>query len=525
MNTFNEFELNRIKKFYQDELASRLQRSKSTRLSGQQAAIDNLEDFSDDANSPIVMRRPNQERNNQNHKFDQQRASLSRPDSGPFVDLNRYQHAFLFKSAGALAASGSGFYQKSARSGRRLIRFGRALFDFQAKNEREISLRRGDLVELLELIDHSWARVEDCQSGLHGLVPLNYIDYSVGCAVAKRDVNSAAAAASSSSSSAPLKGQLLPMSKGEPITLLRRLRGHWYEASNTRQAMGLVWSNDLEIIKQPVLGDHQPSSSSLRSTGLARTGGGGIAGDAGRPSSGFSDDEFTDDDDDDDSKRDWDWSTRRQVRSGDLGGTADFDNDGEDEMFIVADGQQQRIALARKRARSHSGTLRGPTSSSSAKCCQATNQGQQVTAEGPDLLNEQAGGYCERYHSCNRANTISAAHLYALATGANCQCCPHQMPAATNLPRRSSSSPYISNMTTNSQQQQQLVAELPKKEGQARLYRARYPYKPRQKDELELVPGDVLMVVHQCDDGWFIGTSYSTKEMGTFPGNFVELIS
>ncbi|XP_015794645.1 sorbin and SH3 domain-containing protein 1 isoform X4 [Tetranychus urticae] len=56
----------------------------------------------------------------------------------------------------------------------------------------------------------------------------------------------------------------------------------------------------------------------------------------------------------------------------------------------------------------------------------------------------------------------------------------------------------------------------------SKLYRVIYPYKPRQVDELELFPGDLLAVSMHCDDGWFVGYSALTGNYGTFPGNYVE---
>ncbi len=55
-------------------------------------------------------------------------------------------------------------------------------------------------------------------------------------------------------------------------------------------------------------------------------------------------------------------------------------------------------------------------------------------------------------------------------------------------------------------------------------YRALYNYKPRNEDELELTEGDVVEVMEQCEDGWFVGLSTATNEFGTFPGNYVELV-
>jgi len=53
------------------------------------------------------------------------------------------------------------------------------------------------------------------------------------------------------------------------------------------------------------------------------------------------------------------------------------------------------------------------------------------------------------------------------------------------------------------------------------LYIAQYSYQPLNDDELELQRGDIVEVIEQCDDGWFVGTSQRTEQFGTFPGNYV----
>lgn len=448
MNTFNEFELNRIKKFYSDELTNRLlQRSKSSRRltgarpssgaavapsiggrSSSSVSSSSSISLSPPAVAPTTGRPDSRQSAGLARSSDRLHGSASpgAAAAAAGVDLKRYQRAFLTKRAPAATATSVGAAGSNLQQLRKSVaRFGRTLFDFQAKNERELSLKRGDLVEMLELIDHNWARVEDCQSGLQGLVPLSYIDYSVGCAVARRDVSGQQQV----SRSCPQEAPLLPMSKGEPITLIRRLSGHWYEASNTRQANGLVWSNDLDIIKQPVL--VQSSSS--------------------QP--------LTDDQDED------------------------------EEMLILETGERVLASGRQMRA-----------------------QPRRAKSTQPDHRACQCG-------ACLGSSPIGASHQQK--PDANYCCQPRDSAFRTlqncptgqlRQPRRSSSSPYISS-SANLQQQ------LP------RLCRAKFAYKPRQKDELELIVGDILMVVHQCDDGWFIGTSYSSKETGTFPGNFVEPIS
>uniref|UniRef100_A0A8D0HEK1 Sorbin and SH3 domain containing 1 n=1 Tax=Sphenodon punctatus TaxID=8508 RepID=A0A8D0HEK1_SPHPU len=57
------------------------------------------------------------------------------------------------------------------------------------------------------------------------------------------------------------------------------------------------------------------------------------------------------------------------------------------------------------------------------------------------------------------------------------------------------------------------------------IYQALYSYVPQNDDELELRDGDIVDVMEKCDDGWFVGTSRRTRQFGTFPGNYVKLMS
>lgn len=42
------------------------------------------------------------------------------------------------------------------------------------------------------------------------------------------------------------------------------------------------------------------------------------------------------------------------------------------------------------------------------------------------------------------------------------------------------------------------------------MYRVLYSYIPRQSDELELIPSDLISVSLECGDGWFVGRSTLT---------------
>lgn len=55
-------------------------------------------------------------------------------------------------------------------------------------------------------------------------------------------------------------------------------------------------------------------------------------------------------------------------------------------------------------------------------------------------------------------------------------------------------------------------------------YRAVFNYRPVNSDELELREGDLIYVLEQCDDGWFVGTNTRNGFFGTFPGNYVRRV-
>ncbi|KAL7051993.1 hypothetical protein ACKWTF_004717 [Chironomus riparius] len=55
-------------------------------------------------------------------------------------------------------------------------------------------------------------------------------------------------------------------------------------------------------------------------------------------------------------------------------------------------------------------------------------------------------------------------------------------------------------------------------------YRAVYNYRPVNSDELELREGDLVYVLEQCDDGWYVGTNSRTGFFGTFPGNYTKRV-
>lgn len=549
MNTFNEFELNAIKKFYTEEIEQRrLERSKSAKL----------RPMSSDPNNTWQHHRSHQSSRPQSKSADrvashsagtqQFRFFSSSPTGahrtwlesghvleGPAVDLKRYERALSSKRSGKQSAKAT---CKGVAG-----KFARVLFNFQARNETELSLRRGDLVELLDELDQ-WAMAEDCQSGLQGLVPLSYLDSTIGCALARRDVASARAHVPQVLPESRAH-ELLPMSKGEPIALIRRLSGHWYEASNMRHSFGLVWSADVDVLSQPMLDSEATKTGRSKSqSSVGRATGDWPVTSARAQSSvccgrvrarNYVADEFNSSDNDEDDDRDDVNDNDDHIGNVDSFGTvvqvseSDVACDDEEEILILESGE--RVL----RSRTHQHRLKSQPS------------------KRPPLKQQQ--------DQCSASRALQ---------DRTCSCKHRQLPVSARepsqtqqrqVPRRSSSSPYICSALLSSDVDQQAdviktnasvgigVGELnhgadsdaaedvgrkrceshhrtshEPGEPLPRLCRARFPYKPQQKDELELVAGDILVVVHECDDGWLIGNSCTSKRMGTFPGNFVEPI-
>lgn len=53
-----------------------------------------------------------------------------------------------------------------------------------------------------------------------------------------------------------------------------------------------------------------------------------------------------------------------------------------------------------------------------------------------------------------------------------------------------------------------------------RWCRVTFPYAPTKEDELELCVGDLVQIMEEIEDGWWLGKK--NKQLGAFPSNFVE---
>ena len=88
------------------------------------------------------------------------RSSHQSPIPDSIVHLNRYEKNYREKEGGEI----------------RKKLFAKVLRDFRAVRANEISVQKGDIVIIRKQIDYNWVEIEDCQSGLIGLVPRKYLD-------------------------------------------------------------------------------------------------------------------------------------------------------------------------------------------------------------------------------------------------------------------------------------------------------------------------------------------------------------
>jgi sorbin and SH3 domain-containing protein 1 len=52
-------------------------------------------------------------------------------------------------------------------------------------------------------------------------------------------------------------------------------------------------------------------------------------------------------------------------------------------------------------------------------------------------------------------------------------------------------------------------------------YKAVYNYNPQNRDELELREGDIVQVMEKCDDGWFVGKTFTQDLKGAICSSYI----
>lgn len=71
---------------------------------------------------------------------------------------------------------------------------------------------------------------------------------------------------------------------------------------------------------------------------------------------------------------------------------------------------------------------------------------------------------------------------------------------------------------------QALPEQAPVPSGKAVKAKVLYEYNATNEEEVDLAVGDVVVVEHQGDNGWWVGSNVRSGKLGLFPGGFVELL-
>ncbi|KAI5631403.1 variant SH3 domain-containing protein [Phthorimaea operculella] len=125
----------------------------------------------------------------------------------------------------------------------------RALYAFNGQTNRELSFRKGDLINVRRQIDANWYEGE--LHGRHGLFPYNYVE------ILKGDVASSPRKPSVVEGRARAKFDFtaqtsleLPLKKGELVTLTRRIDHNWWEGRRESRT-GIFPDSYVTVLQEP----------------------------------------------------------------------------------------------------------------------------------------------------------------------------------------------------------------------------------------------------------------------------------
>ena len=109
----------------------------------------------------------------------------------------------------------------------------RAVFSFQAQNNRELSFKKGDIIYIKKQVDSNW--YEGGRNAMLGIFPTTYVELIPQDAVAsqvsslpkkERSIDGAAKAKVNFTAQTQMEVSFL---KGESVVLTRRIDKNWFE--------------------------------------------------------------------------------------------------------------------------------------------------------------------------------------------------------------------------------------------------------------------------------------------------------
>lgn len=183
------------------------------------------------------------------------------------IPLNRYEEL----DNGMPVTPGSTL-NRSAGSGPTTYKMvGRALYNFQAQNYRELSFKKGDLVYIRRQVDDNWYEGE--RNAMIGIFPVTYVEIIPNESVGSLSRKSTLVRGSSAEPQAEGKGKAkfnfqaqtpmeLSLIKGEIVVLTRRVDQNWYEG-RIGSRKGIFPASYIDVLLEP--GEPRGSSKIITS--------------------------------------------------------------------------------------------------------------------------------------------------------------------------------------------------------------------------------------------------------------------
>jgi len=137
----------------------------------------------------------------------------------------------------------------------------RAIFSFQAQNNRELSFKKGDVIYIKKQVDSNWYEGE--RNAMLGIFPTTYVEIIPQDAVAsqvstlskkERNMDGAAKAKFNFTAQTPMEVSFL---KGESVVLTRRIDKNWFEG-RVGSRKGILPVAYVEILTEPGEGTLPP---------------------------------------------------------------------------------------------------------------------------------------------------------------------------------------------------------------------------------------------------------------------------
>ncbi|XP_069070138.1 vinexin isoform X2 [Pleurodeles waltl] len=394
----------------------------------------------------------------------------------------------------------------------RKMKAARVKFDFQAQSAKELTVQKGDIVYIHKQVDKNWFEGE--HHGRVGIFPTNYVEVLPPTEIPKpiKPPTIQVLEYGEALAQYTFKGDLpveLSFRKGEQISLIRRVDENWYEgriSGTSRQ--GIFPANYVQVVKEPRVkgAEDLPGSPKLLTSGQNSRLSPAVSPSPQSPAARG--------------------PSPSSVRASSPG-SSNVHRSLDSPSFLAMKNSQSPLphrggspslqqgdtGVLSSSPRGYSFTYPATPKDQVAPNNQASRNLQQTSP------NQNQGGPGPDHRATNLQSPVVQP--------------PHQQSARslaqpTGMSQPQNSALDKSGSSSHPRAEESRLPRVSPKNGSDihwDVYRALYHYTPHNEDELELIEGDLVNVMQQCDDGWFVGVCRRTQKFGTFPGNYVSLVA